>query len=264
MKTGYDELDKIFNIQMPNMIAITGSTSHFRATLSGDIANNICIYQEIKVLEVVSTFKEYLIKRIFTNFCNVNYHKWTLKNECESEKYTDLELQEIGLKTLNLIETTKKLPVIIEEEILEFDKKKILNLLKFYANTYANGIENEREALSVLDLYKFNMKLYEENNKQTMKFNKKDLKYDRYILKKAKKICKKLKCPIIFTISEDVLNQDMSQYFDYIIDLKENNKDGIFNIEVKDNSNILGKIKLKYNFEKRKFENYEKEIDYGK
>jgi hypothetical protein len=254
MKTGYNELDKIFNIQMPNMIAITGSTQHFRATLSGDIANNICIFQKIDVLEIVSTFKEYLIKRLFTNFCDVNYHKWILKNEYESEKYTDLELQKIGLKTLNLIETTKRLPIIIEEQMLH--KNTILNLLKLYANNYADGITNEKEALCILDLNKFN----KDNNNLAKKFNKKELKTDKYILKKSRKICKKLKCPIIFTISKDILNQNMLKYFDYIIDLKENNKNGIFNIEVKNNFNTLGNLKLKYNYEKRRFENYENEV----
>jgi hypothetical protein len=256
MKTGYKELDEIIDIQIPNMIAITGSTEHFRATLSGDIANNICIFQEIEVFEVVSTFKEYLIKRIFTNFCDVNYNKWTLKNEYESEKYTDLELQKIGLKTLNLIETTKRLPVIVEERTLQYNKNRILDLLELYANDYADGIAYEREALFVMDLKKFNMRLYKEDNTKNKKFIKKELKDGKYILRKARKICKKLKCPIIFTISKDVLNENMLKYFDYIIDLKEEDKNGIFNIEVRNNLNVLGNIKLKYNYEERRFENY--------
>jgi hypothetical protein len=242
MKTGYNDLDKIINIQMPNMIAITGSTQHFRATLSGDIANNICICQEIEVFEVVSTFKEYLIKRIFTNFCDVNYHKWTLKNEYESEKYSNLELQKIALKTLDLIETNKRLPVIVEERTLQYNKNKILNLLESYANDNADGIE------------------YDGKNKKSIK---RDLKDDKYILRKARRICKKLKCPTVFTISKDVLNENMLKYFDYIIDLKEDDKNGIFYIEIK-NKNILGNIKLKYNYEKRRFENYEKGEKDGK
>jgi hypothetical protein len=255
MKTGYRNLDEIFNIQMPNMIAITGSTQHFRATLSGDIANNVCICQGIEVFEVVSTFKEYLIKRIFTNFCDVNYHKWTLKNEYETEKYNDSELQNIGLKTLNLIETTRRLPFIVEERILQYDKKKILNLFNVYANDYADGIANEKEALFVFDLNKFNMIL---DNKQTIKRNKRALKDDRYILRNTRKLCKKLKCPAIFTISGDVLKENMVKYFDYILDLKGIDENGIFDIEVKNNFNTLGNIELKYNYEKRRFENYEK------
>ena len=45
----------------------------------GDIANNICLKQECDVLKIVGCKKEYLIKRIFVNECNVNYRKWTRK-----------------------------------------------------------------------------------------------------------------------------------------------------------------------------------------
>ena len=77
----------------------------------GDIANNICLKQECDVLEIVGCRKEYLIKRIFVNECNVNYRKWTWKTE-----YTKEELQQIGQKTVNLIEVMKRLPTIIEDD----------------------------------------------------------------------------------------------------------------------------------------------------
>ena len=58
MKTGFEDLDKIINIEEPQLILLTGTT--FIEELSGDIANNVCLKQEGEVLEVVSCKKEYL------------------------------------------------------------------------------------------------------------------------------------------------------------------------------------------------------------
>ena len=109
MKTGFDNLDKLINLRQSGVILLTGA---FAEVLSGDIANNICLKQNYEVLEIVSHKKEYLIKRLLVNKCNVDYKKWTLKNE-----YTEKELQEIGQATVNLVEVTNRLPTIIEQEM---------------------------------------------------------------------------------------------------------------------------------------------------
>ena len=113
MNTGFKNLDKILNLENSEVILITGINSDI---LSGDIANNICLRQEYEVLEVVSHKKEYLIKRLLVNQSNVDYKKWTLK-----DKYTDKELQQIGQATVNLIEVTKRLPTIIEQNMNLYD-----------------------------------------------------------------------------------------------------------------------------------------------
>ena len=74
MKTGLKNLDKVFNIERPQLVILTGN--NFVNMLSGDIANYVCLTEENgEVLEVVNQKKEYLIKRLFINETNVNYNK---------------------------------------------------------------------------------------------------------------------------------------------------------------------------------------------
>ena len=77
MKTEFEELDKLINLNEPEIIAFTGLKSV--DMLTGDIANNICLHQECDVLEMVSHKKEYLIKRLVINQADVNYKNWYLK-----------------------------------------------------------------------------------------------------------------------------------------------------------------------------------------
>ena len=44
MKTGFEDLDEIINIEEPQLILLTGT--NFIEELSGDIANNVCLKQE--------------------------------------------------------------------------------------------------------------------------------------------------------------------------------------------------------------------------
>ena len=107
IKTGFKSLDTLVDLNKPRLTVLTGIG--FADMLSGDIANNVCLGQEYDVLEVLSPKKEYLIKRLFVNNANVNYKKWTIKNQ-----YTKQELEQIGQATVNLIEVTKRLPTILE------------------------------------------------------------------------------------------------------------------------------------------------------
>lgn len=78
MNTGLKNLDNIFNIDQAQLVLLTGN--RIVDMLSGDIANNICLTEDrYEVLEVVSCFKEYLIKRLFVNQANVDYKKWHIK-----------------------------------------------------------------------------------------------------------------------------------------------------------------------------------------
>ena len=130
MNTGFKNLDKIVNLEESKVILITGTNADI---LSGDIANNICLNQGYEVLEVVSHKKEYLIKRLLVNQSNVDYKKWTLK-----DKYTDKELMQIGQATINLIETTKRLPIIIEQNMNLYNLRNITKLVSDFANRYAD------------------------------------------------------------------------------------------------------------------------------
>ena len=130
MNIGLKNLDKIVNLKESEVILLTGINVD---VLSGDIANNICLNQEYEVLEVVSHKKEYLIKRLLVNQSNVDYKKWTLK-----DKYTDKELMQIGQATINLIETTKRLPIIIEQNMNLYNLRNITKLVSDFANRYAD------------------------------------------------------------------------------------------------------------------------------
>ena len=153
----------------------------------GDIANNICLKQECDVLEIVGCKKEYLIKRIFVNECNVNYRKWSRKTE-----YTKEELQQIGQKTVDLIEVMKRLPTIIEDD---FESNKLVKVVDNYANHYAD--REEIQTLVVLDVYPLNSEMESRFEKEN---NRRNLK----LLKRLAKISKKLICPIIVVMGIDI------------------------------------------------------------
>ena len=194
MHTGFKELDKLIDLNEPQLIALTGST--LVDMLSGDIANNICLHQEKEVLEIVSHKKEYLIKRLFVNQANVDYRNWTLK-----DKYTDAELKQIGQATVNLIEVTKRLPTIVETEIMNL--KDIKQYIEAYANNYAD--RDTIETLIVLDIFPLNDKYHIE-------------KYAGEcagFIKDISKICKRLKCPILFIYFGDF--KRIKSYVDKII-----------------------------------------------
>ena len=147
MKTGFDNLDKMLDLGKLGVILLTGI--NFIDILSGDIANNICLNQKYEVLEVVSHKKEYLIKRLLVNQSKVDYKKWTLQ-----DKYTDKELQQVGQTTVNLIEVTKRLPTIIEQNMNLYNLRNITKLVSDFANRYADR-ENV-EALAILDVFPLN------------------------------------------------------------------------------------------------------------
>ena len=121
MNIGFKGLDNLINIEQPQLILLTGTP--FVDMLSGDIANNVCINQKCEVLEIVKHKKEYLIKRLLVNNAMVDYKKWT-----EKDQYTKEELQQIGQSTVNLIETTRRLPTIIEQDLNLYNLKKLLGL----------------------------------------------------------------------------------------------------------------------------------------
>lgn len=266
MKTGFKDLDEIFNIAEPKLILLTGKSNHFISMLSGDIANNICLEQGNEVLEIIGILKEYLIKRIFVNNADVNYNKWTLKNKYEEEKYTNKELEQIGLATMNLIETTKKLPTIIESEILGYDLKEIKKLILRYANWYAD--RDEIRTLVILDIAPFSYdiikcKWKKEYLKSLTKF--KSFIYDRYyefcryqeakkFIKSVQKIAKKLRCPIMIVCEEGFLFSKIRKYADTTININfVEEHSNIVEVKVEE-ENKVKTCKLNYNGGIRKFE----------
>lgn len=258
MRTGFEGLDEIINLEDPQLILLTGT--HFIEELSGDIANNVCLKQEREVLEVVSCKKEYLIKRILVNEADVNYKSWTLK-----DKYSDKELQQIGQATVNLIEVTKRLPTIIEQDFNLYNLNEVAKLVSDFANHYADrGIT--ANTLVVLDIVPLNSQHKGRYRKQILK-----------LIKDLKKISIKLRYPIIFIDNIDISkkhNTDnntcnyltkehidninkINKYVDtFIIVNSDNEQRDIFNVDVYDTKAKIGTCKLKYDFRCRKFEDY--------
>ena len=255
MNTGFKNLDKILNLEYSEVILITGINSDI---LSGDIANNICLRQEYEVLEVVSHKKEYLIKRLLVNQSNVDYRKWTLK-----DKYTDKELQQIGQSTVNLIEVTKRLPIIIEQNMNLYNLKNITKLVSDSANRYAD--RETVETLVVLDIFPLNAGHIDRG-----KYRKDIVR----IFKSMNKISKKLNIPIIIVYDIDikkkynvekyqtkyVTKQDIefidniNKYVDKTIIVNlEKTKEDTYNLDAYDINNKIGNAKLKYDFKYRRF-----------
>lgn len=247
MNTGFNELDKLVDLNKPQLILITGTENI--EELSGDISNNVCLNQEKEVLEIVKSKKEYLIKRLMTNYCNVNYNKWTIKNQ-----YSDEELKKIGQSTVNLIETTKRLPTIIEQDMQLYDFDNVLNLILQYGNIY--GDREETNCLVVLDLFNLSNKHMKINKEKTKSIN---------FLKQVEATKKKLNLPII--VVYDIEIQQKNEYItkEHILDVEElekyidtfiilNRLNSNFIIDVYDKNTKIGNCKLKYNLDLRKFE----------
>lgn len=255
MNTGFKNLDKIVNLGKAEIILITGTNADI---LSGDIANNICLRQEYEVLEVVSHKKEYLIKRLLVNQSNVDYKKWTLK-----DKYTDEELQRIGQATINLIETTKRLPTIIEQNMNLYNLRNITKLVSDFANRYAD--RETAESLAILDVFPLNA-----GHIDRRKYRKNIVK----IFKDMNKISKKLNIPIIIVYDIDIKKKytietyqaqyitkqdikfidNINKYINKTIIVNlEKTKEDTYNLDVYDTNNKIGTTQIKYDFKYRRF-----------
>lgn len=224
----------------------------------GDIANNICLKQECDVLEIVGCKKEYLIKRIFVNECNVNYRKWTLKDQ-----YTKQELQQIGQATVDLIETTRRLPTIVEQDLELYKLKNVARLVDEWANHYADC--EDISTVVILDIFPLNREMRSKNEKRYARESVK-------LIKKLHKISKKLNCPIIvvaeiqlikkynkqsynYLTPKDLDNIDkINKYVDNYILLNYTNENGIFNLDIYNSNTKIETCKLRYNYDIRKFE----------
>lgn len=256
MKTGFDNLDKMIDLEKSGVILLTGI--HFVDILSGDIANNVCLKQNCEVLEVVRHKKEYLIKRLLVNQSNVDYKKWTLK-----DKYTDKELQQIGQATINLIETTKRLPIIIEQNMNLYNLRNITKIVSDFANRYA-----DREtvgALAILDIFSLNTGHIDRG-----KYRKNVVK----IFKDMNKISQKLNIPIIIVYDIDIKKKytietyqaqyitkqdiefidNINKYINKTIIVNlEKTKEDSYNLDVYDTNNKIGTTQIKYDFKYRRF-----------
>lgn len=253
IKTGYNELDNLIDLNEAGITILTGIS--LANILSGDIANNVCLQQECDVLEIVDCKKEYLIKRLLINNADINYRNWTLK-----DRYTKKELQQIGQKTVDLIETTKRLPTIIEQDL---ELKNIARLVDKWANCYAD--REDIITLVVLDIFPINKEMkYKEEKRYAGESTK--------LIKKLHKISKKLNCPIIIVAGIQLMkkyNKDscnylnpkyidnidkINQFIDNYVVLNYTKENKIFNLDVYNNKEKIGSCKLRYNYDVRKFE----------
>ena len=236
MNTGFKNLDKVFNIEQAQLVLLTGRT--FVDMLSGDIANNICLANDrFEVVEIVSCFKEYLIKRLFINQAEVNYRTWCLKDQ-----YTEDELKQIGQATVNLIEVTKRLPRIVENDIF-WGLKELKKYIYNFVNTHAD--RDEISSLLIIDISPF--------NSYPDKKDKKYYKYKRFT-KAISKYAKRYNCPIMMICTNEKILEKIKKYADRIINVKDRADDGAFNVSIIENNNIIGSCKLNYNNEYRRFE----------
>lgn len=243
MKTSFEKLDKIIDINKPSLILIADNISgRFAAEFSGDIANNLVLKQDntehrIKVLELVSCPKEYLIKRLIINQCEVNYRNWC------TYSYTDEEFIKIGKSINNLIETTKLLPNIeeIHHETIKEIKQKIIKFCNY------EGIDDFGNGLIVLDLYMFT-----NNNK-----SKKEIQKCAKWLNNLRKITKICNAPILVTYStycnKDLIIKDIDKQIlkniDTAIIINDRDKFSIYSEQKVNN------IQLQYSNKYRKYYN---------
>ena len=242
MKTEFEELDKLINFNEPEVIAFTGLS--LADMLTGDIANNICLHQECEVLEMVSHMKEYLIKRLVINKADVNYRNWYTK------AYDDKELKQIAQSTIDLFETTRRLPNIVETKTMV--PKDIIHYIENYANWYAD--RDIIDTLIVLDIFPLNDSYILENSKRDKRYKSESIK----LIKSLSKICKRLRCPLIFVYFRDI--SEIINYIDKYVIMKEKTAEkGIMNLEVHNKYETIGTCDLKYDFEHRRFENLKKE-----
>ena len=227
----------------------------FADMLSGDIANNICLRQECDVLEIVSCKKEYLIKRLLVNNANVSYRKWAVKDQ-----YTKEELQQIGQATVDLIEVTKRLPTIIEQELDLYNLRNIAKLVDKWANCYADREDISTEV--ILDISPLNR---ETKNKNEKRYTRESVK----VIKKLHKISRKLNCPILLVVGIDLKKQyssfkflkpqdidigKINRFIDNYIILNCTNENKIFSLDVYNKEGKVRTCKLKYDYDIRKFE----------
>ena len=255
IKTGFKSLDNLIDLNKAGVTVLTGIG--FANMLSGDIANNICLGQEYDVLEVVSPKKEYLIKRLFVNNAGVNYKKWAVKDQ-----YTKQELQQIGQATVDLIEVTKRLPTIIEQELDLYNLGNVAKLVDKWANCYADS--EDIMTLVVLDLFPLNKEM---KCKEEKRYTRESVK----LIKRLNQISQKLNCPIIIVAGIDLKKQynnkfkcltpkeldnidKINKYVNNYIVLNYTNENGIFNLDIYNNKEKTGTCKLRYNYDIRKFE----------
>ena len=83
-------------------------------------------------------------------------------------------------------------------------------------------------------------------------------------MKKLKTITQKLTCTIILVYPnikyEDKIKEEIKKYTDtYINVAKDKTQGSAFNVTVMKKSNIIGNFKLKYDYEHRRFIDYEGE-----
>lgn len=250
IKTGFNSLDKIINLNKPQLITLVDKLEGRRAgELSGDIANNISLEQEIPVLELVSCFKEYLIKRLVINQCKVDYRSWYPKH------YTDEEFIKIGKTMTDLIETTKKLPYI--EELGRQSIKQVKNRIINYV--IENRIDENKTGLVVIDSNSFTF----------MEKDKIDKKIMNTWIKELQKIVKKYHVSMILTYSPDINNYkkeleisdvdtSIIKYSDSIVLMNENKSNENIDLKIYMN-NKMEKCTIKYSRKYRKFEDVRNE-----
>ena len=237
MITEFKKLDKLINLNEPEIIAFSGL--YLVDMLTGDIANNICLHQDCEVLEMVSHNKEYLIKRLVINQANVNYRNWYRK------AYNEKELKQIALSNIGLFETTTRLPNIVEVNLMNL--KDIKRYIENYANHYAD--RDKIDTLIVLDIFPLNDEYILKNSERDKRYTREGVK----LIKSISKICKKLRCPIIFVYFNDISN--IIKYIDKYIIMKEDEQGkGGMKLEVHNKNEIIGTCNIRYDFEHRKFE----------
>lgn len=281
MKKGLTELEKMLNIETPQLILLSGS--QLIEELSGDIAKKICFKKQdnkdYNVLEIIKCQKEYVIQRMIINEANVPYRNWYCK-----EKYTDKELQKIGQAVINLVNAPKNTPTIIEQNIELYDLKKVSKLIKNYAHEYTDSTNSI--TVIVVDIFQIN-----DTYRNIIYIKKRSLeKYLEYIkdrrktlklIKDLKKISHKLRCTIIFLYNIDFIKkhnkekntmnyltkehidniEKINKYVDKFIitnidETKKEKYTNTYNVDVYNKTEKIGECKLEYDCNIRKFYDY--------
>lgn len=155
-------------------------------------------------------------------------------------EYTEAELKQIGQATVDLIETTKRLPRIIENDL--WDLKDLEKYIYKFVNSYAD--RDEIMSLIVIDIYPFNGYPYKKE---------KDHNKNKNFIKAMSEYSKRYNCPILVVCTNDLILEEVKEYVDKILKLGDRH-DSILNVGIIENDKIINSCKLKYNFDIRKFE----------
>ena len=105
-------------------------------------------------------------------------------------------------------------------------------------------------SLIVIDIYPSNNYISSPKDKVRYEYKK--------LMKVMNKYAKRYNCPILIICTNERILSEVSKYADRIINLRDI-KYSIVDLDIIENDKVINSCKLKYNYEIRRFEDYEEQ-----